>query len=97
MFRNVHPIAFGHPMGVIFNGPYHVFPARQPAWRYIPAVPRPGLPPGLPPPPVLPPPLPPRPWRMPLPYPVPMPHFGLAPVGVAWAPVINGHFIGPYF
>lgn len=30
-------------------------------------------------------------------YPVPVPHFGLAPVGVAWAPVINGHFIGPYF
>ncbi|XP_040120913.1 homeobox protein ESX1 [Oryx dammah] len=97
MFRNAHPAALGQPMGVFFNGPYPPLPVMQPAWRHIPAVPRPGLPPGMPPPPVLPPPVPPMPWRMPLPYPAPMPHFAVAPVGMAWAPVINGHFIGPYF
>ncbi|KAF4026867.1 hypothetical protein G4228_018855 [Cervus hanglu yarkandensis] len=93
MFRNLHPVALGHPVGVIFNGPYRIVPVMEPAWRCIPAVPCPGLPPGVPPPPVLPAPLPPRPWEMPLPPPVPMPHFALAPIGVAWAPVINGHFI----
>ena len=92
MFRNLYPAALGHPMGVFFNGPYHVF---QPGWRYVPAVPRPGLPPRVFPPPVMPVPLPPGPWRMRFPQPVPMPHYAMGPVGVAWAPA--RHFAGPRF
>ncbi|XP_029096043.1 homeobox protein ESX1 [Monodon monoceros] len=57
----------------------------------------PPLPPGPPPLPPGPPPLPPMPPGMPLPPLPPVPPFAVAPVGIAWGPVINGHFTGPIF
>ncbi|XP_007467877.1 PREDICTED: homeobox protein ESX1 [Lipotes vexillifer] len=57
----------------------------------------PPLPPGPPPLPPGPPPLPPGPPGMPLPPLPPVPPFAVAPVGIAWGPVINGHFTGPIF
>ncbi|XP_067579921.1 homeobox protein ESX1 [Pseudorca crassidens] len=54
----------------------------------------PFLPPGMPP---MPPGMPPMPPGMPLPPLPPVPPFAVAPVGIAWGPVINGHFAGPIF
>ncbi|XP_032702093.1 LOW QUALITY PROTEIN: homeobox protein ESX1 [Lontra canadensis] len=96
LFRNLAPIALGPPVGVIFEGPYAI-PVLEPGWRCVPLVPRGLMPPGPPPPPVLPGlPLPPGPPMLPMPPPL-LPPFALAPVGMAWAPVINGHFAGPIF
>ncbi|XP_047620281.1 homeobox protein ESX1 [Phacochoerus africanus] len=106
MFGNLAPVALGPPVGVIFEGPYHALPLLEPAWGCIPAVPQPVMPPRplqplvLPEPrplPLRPQPLPPRPPMMPVPPPPPVAPFALAPVGVAWAPVINGHYAGPIF
>ncbi|XP_004417620.1 PREDICTED: homeobox protein ESX1 [Odobenus rosmarus divergens] len=98
MFRNLAPIAFGPPVGMIFDGPYRATPILEARWRWVPLVPRVFMPPGPPLPPVFRgPPLPPRPPMMPMPPLPPVPPFALAPVGMAWAPVINGHFAGPIF
>ncbi|KAF3813109.1 hypothetical protein GH733_018947 [Mirounga leonina] len=98
MLRNLAPVALGPPVGVIFDGPYHAIPILEAGWRCVPLVPRVLMPPGPPLPPVLPgPPLPPGPPMMPMPPLPPVPPFALAPVGMAWAPVINGHFAGPIF
>ncbi|XP_059014212.1 homeobox protein ESX1 [Mustela lutreola] len=97
LFRNLPPIALGPPVGVIFEGPYAI-PVLDPGWRCVPLVPRGLVPPGPPPPPVFPGlPLPPGPPMLPMPPPPLLPPFALAPVGMAWAPVINGHFGGPIF
>lgn len=97
LFRNLPPIALGPPVGVIFEGPYAI-PVLDPGWRCVPLVPRGLMPPGPPPPPVFPGlPLPPGPPMLPMPPPPLLPPFALAPVGMAWAPVINGHFGGPIF
>ncbi|XP_017373874.1 homeobox protein ESX1 [Cebus imitator] len=42
-------------------------------------------------------PMPPEPPMVPMPPRAPMPHIGLAPIGIAWAPVINGYYVGPFF
>ncbi|XP_007118945.2 homeobox protein ESX1 [Physeter macrocephalus] len=103
MFRNLPPIAVGPHMGIIFDGPYQAVAVMEPPWRCVPAVPRPVIPlappvlPGPPPLPLGPPPLPPGPPGMPLPPPPPVPPFAVAPVGMAWGRVINGHFAGPIF
>ncbi|XP_025287428.1 homeobox protein ESX1 [Canis lupus baileyi] len=98
MFRNLAPVALGHPVGVILDGPYPALPILEPGWRCVPLVPQGLMPPGLPLPPVLPgPPLPPGPPMMPMLPPPPVPPIALAPIGMAWAPVINGHFAGPIF
>ncbi|XP_027464796.1 homeobox protein ESX1 [Zalophus californianus] len=98
MFRNLAPIAFGPPVGVIFDGPYRATPILEAGWRWVPLVPRVFMPPGPPLPPVFRgPPLPPGPPMMPMPPLPPVPPFALAPVGMAWAPVINGRFAGPIF
>ncbi|XP_008591253.1 PREDICTED: homeobox protein ESX1-like [Galeopterus variegatus] len=89
MLRNMAPVAFGHRMGAVVNWPYNPVPVRGPAWGYAPMVQQP-LGPLMPQgprvqfmPPVL---------RVP-----PMPPFGQAPVGMAWAPVVNHHFAGHMF
>nr|XP_060460565.1 homeobox protein ESX1 [Panthera onca] len=98
MLRNVAPVALGPPVGVIFDGPYHAIPVLDPAWRCVPLVPRGLMPPGPPLHPGPPgPPLPPGPPMIPMQPLPPVPPFVLAPVGVAWAHVINGYFTGPIF
>lgn len=82
MLRNMAPVALGPPVGVIFDGPYHAIPVLDPAWRYVPLVPRGLMPPGPPLHPGPPgPPLPPGPPMIPMPPPPPVPPFALAPVG----------------
>ncbi|XP_077637235.1 homeobox protein ESX1 isoform X1 [Crocuta crocuta] len=95
MLRNLAPVALGPPVGVFFDGPYHAIPVLDPAWRCVPLVSRGLMPAG---PPLHPgPPLPPRPPMIPMPPLSPVPPFALAPVGMAWAPIINGYFAGPIF
>ncbi|XP_047391075.1 homeobox protein ESX1 [Sciurus carolinensis] len=110
MVRNMGPVVLGPPMGVIINGPYSAIPVLEPAWRYFPVMPLPYGPPvpplgpwpPMPPRPPMPPmpprpPAPPRPPMLPMPLRPPMAPIGLAPVGVAWAPIIDGYFAGPIY
>ncbi|XP_023489850.1 homeobox protein ESX1 [Equus caballus] len=90
--RNLVPIAMGPPVGVTFDGLYPVVPVLEAAWRYVPLVPWPLVPPGPPPPLVVP-----EPPVMPVPPPAPAPPFPVAPIGMAWDPVINGPYAGPIF
>lgn len=82
----------GPPMGVTFDGLYPVVPVLEAAWRYVPLGPWPLVPPGPPPPLVVP-----EPPVMPVPPPAPAPPFPVAPIGMAWDPVINGPYAGPIF
>ncbi|XP_005323485.2 homeobox protein ESX1 [Ictidomys tridecemlineatus] len=110
MLRNMGPVIMGPPMGVFINGPYTAVPVLEPAWRYVPMIPQPYGPPippmgpwpPMPPRPPMPPmpprpPVPPRPPMMPMPPRPPMVPFGLAPVGMAWTPIMDGYFAGPIF
>ncbi|XP_037368843.1 homeobox protein ESX1 isoform X2 [Talpa occidentalis] len=75
------PVAHGQPLQPM----PHMMPM-QPMMPAQPMMPMPPGPPMMPEPPVIA--VPPRP---------PMPHYDLAPVGMAWTPVVNGHFPGPIF
>ncbi|XP_008271050.1 homeobox protein ESX1 [Oryctolagus cuniculus] len=97
MLRNMAPFVLGHPMGLFFEGPYNAIPFLEPAWRCVPMMPRPPGPPPMPPPHHRPPAPNGAPPVMPMLHRPPIPPFGLAPVGVAWAPIFNGHFAGPIF
>ncbi|XP_012582518.1 PREDICTED: homeobox protein ESX1 [Condylura cristata] len=75
-----------------------------PPMAHGPLVPRPHIVPMphmMPRAPVMPvpprPPMIPRPPMMIVPPRPPVPHYGLTHVGMAWAPIINGHFPGPIF
>ncbi|TEA42078.1 hypothetical protein DBR06_SOUSAS58410001, partial [Sousa chinensis] len=85
ILRNTSPLAMGHPVIIILDGPYNAIFILQPNWSWVPLVP---LQPQIPGPPM--PSLP----CLPLPPP-PMSSFGLALLGLAWVPVISIHFLVP--
>uniref|UniRef100_A0A5F9C1M3 Homeobox domain-containing protein n=1 Tax=Oryctolagus cuniculus TaxID=9986 RepID=A0A5F9C1M3_RABIT len=96
MLRNVPPVT----LGIILNRPHNAIFAQEPDWRWVllepPSLsPKLSMPP-MPPPPMPPPPMPPPPMPPPPMPPPPSHSFGMASVGLEWAPVISGHFVVPF-
>ncbi|XP_002763220.1 homeobox protein ESX1 [Callithrix jacchus] len=108
LMRNMAAAPPDPPVEVILGAPPDAVPVLDPAWC-VHLAPQPPRPPVAPVPPMAPmpagppmadgapmAPMPPGPPVVPMPPGAPMPHIGLAPVGIAWAPVINGYYVDPF-